>query len=94
MNRELIDGETDTHLPTPEEEEADPETSSPDRVEGGKDAEDPKAAVDDGPSASLGGSFAGGGGAARGGRSSRNVGSGIFTGLAFPKGLGLGAGGG
>ena len=33
-------------------------------------------------------------GAGRGGRSSRNVGSGMFTGLAFPKGFGLDAGGG
>ena len=34
-----------------------------------------------------------GGGAARGGRSSRKVGSEMFTGLALPKGFGLGAGG-
>ena len=79
------------YLPTPEEEEVDPETSSPDRLAGGNEVEDPEA-TDGEPSTAGATSLATG--AARGGRSSRSVGSGMLTGLAFPKGLGLGAGGG
>ena len=84
----------DNYLPTPEEAEVDPETSSPGLLGGGREADDPEPAeVVEAESRGSLGSLTGGG-ATRGGRSSRSVGSGIFTGLAFPKGFGLGAAGG